>query len=44
LRIDVKRWRRDGVDIFVRVHSSPIILDGQHVGAYVIYEDLQAPH
>ncbi len=43
LRIDVKRRRRDGVDIFVRVHSSPIILDGQHVGAYVIYEDLQAP-
>ena len=43
LRIDVKRRRRDGVDIFVRVHSSPIILDGQHVGAFVIYDDLQAP-
>lgn len=43
LRIDVKRRRSDGVDIFVRVHSSPIILDGQHVGAFVIYEDLRAP-
>jgi len=43
LRGDVWRRRRDGVDVLVRMHSSPIILDGQHVGAHVIYEDLGTP-
>ncbi len=40
LRADVRRRRRDGVEVLVRMHSSPIVLDGKHVGAHVIYEHL----
>ena len=28
LRVDVRRRRRDGVEVLVLVHSSPIVLDG----------------
>ena len=40
LRVDVVRQRRDGARIRVRVHAAAIVLDGQHVGAYAIYEEL----
>jgi PAS domain S-box-containing protein len=40
LRLNVRRRRTDGVDLLVRVHSSPIVLDGQHVGVHVIHEHL----
>jgi len=40
LRVDVVRQRSDGAKVVVRVHASAIVLDGQHVGAQVVYEDL----
>ena len=41
IRIDVQRRRGNGASVRVRAHSSPIVLDGQHVGASIVYEDLE---
>ncbi len=43
VRADVRRRRRDGTTVMVRLHAAPIILDGQHVGAHVIYERIDRP-
>jgi len=40
VRVDTRRLRRDGALVDVRVHAAPILLDGRHVGAHVIYESL----
>jgi PAS domain S-box-containing protein len=40
LRVDASRRRADGSSVQVRVHSAPIVVDGQHVGAHVIYEEI----
>ena len=40
LRVDVKRQRRDGTRLYIRIHATPIILDGQFFGALAIYENL----
>jgi PAS domain S-box-containing protein len=42
LRVDVRRRRSDGSSVVVRAHGAPIVLDGQHLGAHVIYEELEA--
>lgn len=40
LRVEVERLRGDGTKLRLRAHGSPIVLDGQHVGAQVLYEAL----
>ncbi|MGD8330365.1 MAG: PAS domain-containing protein [Acidobacteriota bacterium] len=43
LHLQVRRRRRNGDSVLLRAHASPIVLDGQHVGAHVIYEGIGAP-
>jgi PAS domain S-box-containing protein len=43
LHLQVRRRRRNGDSVLLRAHASPIVLDGQHVGAHVIYEGIGTP-
>jgi len=40
LRVEVERRRGDGAKLRLRAHGSPIVLEGQHVGAQVLYEEI----
>jgi len=40
VRVDVRRLRSDGARLYIRIHATPIILDGQSFGALAIYENL----
>jgi len=40
LRILVERQRRDGSQVRLRAYSSPIVLDGRHLGAHLVYENM----